>query len=131
MADDGLFFRGIAKVHPRTRVPVFAILLQGAVAVLIAVSGQYGEILSYVVSVDFIWFGLTGFALFVFRRREPAPVAFQAPWHPWSTGLFVAACWIVVAATVYTHLANSLVGFAILLAGLPAYAYWSRRKACA
>ena len=129
MADDGLFFRGIARVHPRTQVPVFAIMLQGAVATIIAVSGQFGAILSYVVSVDFIWFGLTGLALFIFRRREPGTVAFRAPWHPWSTGLFVAACWIVVAATVYTHLLNSLIGFGIVLAGLPAYAYWSRRRA--
>jgi APA family basic amino acid/polyamine antiporter len=128
MAEDGLFFKRIATVHPRTRVPVFAILLQGAVAMVIAVSGQFGEILSYVVSVDFIWFGLTGLALFIFRQREPAPAAFQAPWHPYSTGLFVAACWIVVAATIYTHLLNSLIGFGILLAGLPAYLYWSRRK---
>lgn len=129
MADDGLFFRAIAKVHPRTRVPVFAIMLQGLVAIVIAMSGQYGEILNYVVSVDFIWFGLTGLALFIFRRREPAPVAFAAPWHPWTTGLFVIACWLVVAATVYTHLLNSLIGFGIVLAGLPAYAFWSQRRA--
>jgi basic amino acid/polyamine antiporter, APA family len=128
MADDGLFFRGIAKVHPRTRVPVLAIVLQGAVAMLIAVSGQYGSILNYVVSVDFIWFGLTGLALFVFRRREPATVAFAAPGHPYTTGLFVLACWLVVAATIYNHLLNSLIGFAIVAAGLPAYAYWSRRR---
>ncbi|MFC3713071.1 APC family permease [Sphingoaurantiacus capsulatus] len=127
MAEDGLFFKSIAKVHPKTRVPVFAILLQGAVAMVIAMSGQFGAILSYVVSVDFIWFGLTGFALFIFRKREAAPAAFNAPWHPYSTGLFVAACWIVVAATIYTHLLNSLIGFGILLAGLPAYLYWSRR----
>ena len=92
-------------------------------------TGQFGAILSYVVSVDFIWFGLTGLALFIFRRRDPARPSFQAPWHPFSTGLFVAACWIVVAATVYTQMLNSLIGFAIVLAGLPAYAYWSRRSA--
>ena len=128
MADDGLFFRGIARVHPRTRVPVFAIMLQGVVAILIAVSGQYGSILNYVVSVDFIWFGLTGLALFIFRRREPAPAAFAAPGHPYTTGLFVAACWLVVAATIYNHTLNSLIGFGIVAAGLPAYAYWSRRR---
>ncbi|HYO99253.1 MAG TPA: amino acid permease, partial [Pyrinomonadaceae bacterium] len=60
MAEDGLFFRRIAEVSERTRVPVFAIALQGAVAIVIALSGRYGQILNYVVSVDFIWFGLTG-----------------------------------------------------------------------
>ena len=128
MADDGLFFRGIARVHPRTRVPVFAIILQGVVAILIAVSGQYGSILNYVVSVDFIWFGLTGLALFIFRRREPATAPFAAPGHPYTTGLFVAACWLVVGATVYNHPLNSMIGFGIVAAGLPAYLYWSRRR---
>jgi APA family basic amino acid/polyamine antiporter len=69
MAEDGLFFKSVAWLSPRTRVPVLAIALQGAVAVVIAVSGKYEQILNYVVSVDFIWFGLTAASLFVFRRR--------------------------------------------------------------
>ncbi|HEX3107931.1 MAG TPA: amino acid permease, partial [Thermoanaerobaculia bacterium] len=69
MAADGLFFRSVAKVHPTTRVPVVAIALQGVVAIVIALSGTYEQILSYVVSVDFIFFGLTGAALFLFRRN--------------------------------------------------------------
>lgn len=128
MAEDGLFFRGIARIHPKTRAPVFAIMLQGAAAMLIAVSGQYGDILSYVVSVDFIWFGLTGFALFVFRRREPGAAAFSVPGHPYTTGLYVLACWLVVASTIYTHPLNSAVGFLILLAGVPVCRFWSRRR---
>src|SRR5205085_9293083 len=80
MAEDGLFFRSVAQVNATTRVPVLAIALQGVAAAVIAVSGTFGQILSYVVSVDFIFFGLTGIALLVFRRREPDPaVAFTAP----------------------------------------------------
>ena len=128
MAEDGLFFRAVAKVSPRTRAPVAAILLQGAVACLIAASGAYGQILSYVVSVDFIFFGLTGAALIVFRRRAPRSEGFRAPLHPWSTLLFVAACWIIVAATVASHPVNSLIGFGILALGVPACLYWQRRQ---
>ena len=91
MAEDGLFFRKVAEVSEASRVPVVAILLQGAVAIAIALSGTYGQILSYVVSVDFIWFGLTGAALFVFRRRDRASPGFRAPGHPFTTGLFVVA----------------------------------------
>ena len=129
MAEDGLFFRTIARVSPKTQVPVFAILLQGAVAILIALSGTYGQILSYVVSVDFIWFGLTGAALFVFRRREPGGDGFRVPGHPAVTFLFVAACAIIVAATIYNHPLNSALGFLILLAGLPACLFWLWRRA--
>ncbi|MCA1556591.1 MAG: amino acid permease, partial [Acidobacteria bacterium] len=104
MAEDKLFFRRIAQVSRRTRVPVFAIALQGAVAIIIALSGKYGQILNYVVSVDFIWFGLTGLSLFIFRRRFPlndatSDATFRVPGHPFTTALFVAACWLIVLST--------------------------------
>ena len=76
--------------------------------------------MSYVVSVDFIFFGLTGAALFVFRRRDPGQaVAFKAPLHPLTTGLFVIACAVTVIATVWNNPTNSLIGYAILAAGSP------------
>ena len=129
MAEDGLFFRSVARVHPVSRVPIVAILLQCVAAGVIALSGTYGQILSYVVSVDFIFFGLTGAALFVFRRRDPGrKVFFEAPAHPLTTGLFVAACAIIVSATVWTSPVNSLIGYAILLAGVPACLYWQAKK---
>jgi APA family basic amino acid/polyamine antiporter len=132
MAEDGLFFRRVARVNERTRVPVFAIALQGAAAAVIALSGRYGQILNYVVSVDFIWFGLTGLALFIFRRRsngnDDGAAAFRVPGHPYTTALFVAACWLVVASTVYKYPANSAIGFLIVLAGVPAAYYWLKRQ---
>jgi APA family basic amino acid/polyamine antiporter len=134
MAEDGLFFRRVAEVSASTRVPVVAIILQGVAAAVIALSGTFGQILSYVVSVDFIFFGLTGAALFVFRNRDPhQQVAFKAPLHPFTTGLFVAACALTVVATVWNNTVNSLIGYAILLAGVPACLYWQRknRKAAA
>ncbi|HEV2818269.1 MAG TPA: amino acid permease [Allosphingosinicella sp.] len=127
MAEDRLFFPSVGEVNPRTQVPVVAILLQGVMAIVIALSGRYEQILSYVVSVDFIWFGLTGAALFVFRRRE-GPAWFEAPGHPITTFLFVAACALVVAATIYNNLANSAVGLLILLAGVPAFLYWRFKR---
>jgi APA family basic amino acid/polyamine antiporter len=69
MAADGLFFKSMAWLDPRTRVPVLAIALQGALAIVIALTGKYDQILNYVVSVDFIWFGLTAATIFVFRGR--------------------------------------------------------------
>ena len=132
MAEDGLFFRSVASVSARTRVPVVAIVLQGVVAAIIALSGSYGQILSYVVSVDFIFFGLTGAALFVFRRRDAGrSPGFSAPLHPFSTGLFVAACAVIVIATVANDLRNSLIGYAILAAGVPACLYWQRKNRAA
>ncbi len=125
MAEDGVFFRAIGRVHPVTHVPAQAIALQGAVAIAIALSGTYGQILSYVVATDFVFFGLTGLALFRLRRRGERG-AFRAPGHPFTTLLFVACCWLVVVATFAATPRDSAIGFAILLAGLPAYAWWRR-----
>jgi basic amino acid/polyamine antiporter, APA family len=129
MAEDGLFFRQVARVSATTRVPVVAIVLQGLAASVIALSGTFGQILSYVVSVDFIFFGLTGAALFVFRYRSPRQdVPYKVPGHPFTTAFFVIACWTVVVATVFNNPLNSLIGYAILAAGVPACLYWQRKN---
>src|SRR3954454_23540417 len=120
MANDKLFFNAVARVHPTTRVPIVAIALQGAAAIVIALSGTYEQILGYVVSSDFLFFGLTGLAVFRFRGRNAA--------HPIGTVIFVLACWLVVAGTVVAAPLNSAIGYAILLAGLPAYWFWSRKN---
>ena len=125
MAADGLFFRAVARIHPKTQVPVVAIALQGAVAIIITLWGTYEQILSYVVSVDFIFFGLTGLALFIFRRRLP-PAHFRTPAHPVSTAVFVLACWAVVATTIARAPVNSAIGLGIVAAGLVAYLVWRK-----
>jgi APA family basic amino acid/polyamine antiporter len=122
MAEDGLFFRAVARVSPRTHVPIIAIVLQSVWTMVIALSGRYEQILNYVVSMDFIFFGLTASTLFVFRRR-PESVR-KTPGHPWTTALFVAVCWLVVANTIYRYPGNTLIGMSILLAGVPVYFLW-------
>jgi len=131
MAEDRLFFPQFARVNARTHVPVFAILLQGAASVAIALTGTYGQILSYVVSVDFIFFALTGAALLVFRRRDRERASFEVPGHPWTTWFFITACAVTVAGTTWNNAANSAVGFLILLAGVPACLYWLRKREAA
>jgi basic amino acid/polyamine antiporter, APA family len=129
MAEDRVFFASVAKVHPKTRVPILAIALQGIVAIIIALSGTYEQILSYVVAVDFIFFGLTGLALFVFRKRIAESPGFRTPGHPVTTAIFTITCWLVVIGTFIRFPINSAIGLGILLAGLPAYAFWRRPSA--
>jgi APA family basic amino acid/polyamine antiporter len=129
MARDGLFFKSVGWLSPRTGVPVVAIVLQGVTATVIALSGRYEEILNYVISVDFISFGLTAASLFVFRRKIQTSTQklYLTPGHPYTTALFVLACAAIVITTVATFPANSAIGLIILLAGFPVYLYWSRR----
>jgi basic amino acid/polyamine antiporter, APA family len=130
MASDGVFFERVGRIHPRTRVPVFAIALQGAFAMLLTAWGQYRQILDYMIAVDFIFFGLTASCLFVFRRRDEgaASEGFRTPGHPWTTAIFVAGCWLFVANLVAQKPRDTLLGMAILLTGVPAYALWSARR---
>jgi len=128
MARDGLFFKSVGWLSPRSGVPVVAIVLQGLTATVIALSGRYEQILNYVISVDFISFGLTAASLFVFRRKSPGPSPglYMSPGHPYTTALFVLACAAIVITTIATFPANSVIGLLILLAGIPVYSYWSR-----
>jgi len=133
MAQDGLFFRTFARIHPATNVPVAAIALQGAMAILIALSGRYEQILNYVVSVDFIFYGLTATCIFIFRRRDArspggAGDGFRLRGHPFVTLFFIACCWLVVINSVYAEPLNSLIGLGLMLTGIPIYYFWKRRR---
>jgi APA family basic amino acid/polyamine antiporter len=132
MARDGLFFRSVATVTRRTHVPALAILLQSIWTIVVALSGRYDQILNYVVSMDFLFFGLTGLSLFVFRRREGktdgARRGYRTPGHPYTTTLFVLVSWLVVINTIYKYPRNSLLGMFVLLLGLPVYAFWAAKR---
>jgi APA family basic amino acid/polyamine antiporter len=131
MARDGLFFTSVGWLSPRTGAPVVAIVLQGVFATVIALSGRYEQILNYVTSVDFISFAFTAAAVFVFRRGDaagPPDGVFRTPGHPFTTAAFVLTCAGIVASTIAAYPANSAAGLLILLAGIPVYGYWRRRK---
>ena len=132
MARDGVFFRSVAYVDPRSRAPVVAIAVQGVWASVIAISGQYEQILNYVVALDAVFFGLTGAALLVFRRRDPRPAAgFRMPGHPWTTLVFIGSFWALALNTIARNPRSAGIGVLILFAGVPAYFFWKRRTAAA
>ncbi len=132
MAEDRVFFRAVAWIDPRTHVPVVAILLQGVWAIVIALTGTYAQVVNYVVAMDSLFFGLTAACLFVLRRRATdqgtSSIEFRVPGHPWTTLLFIAAEWIVVASTFAHDLERALIGLAIAVAGLPAYYLWRAKN---
>ncbi|MGI8889959.1 MAG: APC family permease [Chthoniobacterales bacterium] len=127
MAEDGVFFRAVGRVHARTRVPVVAIILQGVWAIVIALAGTYAQVVNYVVAMDCIFFGLTAVCLFVFRSRQSGPVPYRVPGHPWTTLLFIAAQWMIVASTFAHDPKRAFIGLAIALLGLPIYFLWRDR----
>lgn len=131
MAADGVFFASMAKVHPRTRTPIAALLGQAVWAVVLVFSGSYGQLLDYVVFADWVFFGATGAALFVYRARDArdgsAKRSTPRYGHPITTVLFLAAAAYVIAGSVMSNPANALKGGVLLALGVPAYAWWRRR----
>jgi APA family basic amino acid/polyamine antiporter len=121
MAQDGVFFKQFAWLHPKTRVPIYSLALQCVVTAIITLSGRYDQILSYVVSMDFFFMAVCGIALLIFRRRDGADL------KPWLTLGFVVVSFAVVADSFYGSPRETAIGFAILLSGIPVYALWTRR----
>jgi len=123
MAADGLFFKSVGWISPKTGAPVVAIVLQGILATIIALTGKYEQILNYDISVDFISFAFTAGAIFIFRRRVMEP-GYRHPGHPYTTGAFILACVAIVGSTVLAAPVTSVIGFGILLTGVPVYLCW-------
>jgi len=129
MARDGLFFRGVARVHPRHRTPVAALLLHGLVAGVLTLTGTYSDLLTMTAFSSLLFNVLTVLGLFVLRRRRPDLVRPYRVWgYPVVPLLFVA---VALFFLVYTPVAEPrYTGFGLLLtvAGVPAYLYWRRHR---
>lgn len=132
MAADGLFFPAFARLHPKYRTPTAAIIVQGAWAILLLLTGKYGQLLDYVVFCDWIFFGAAVVALFVIRRRDEAagvadpPGAFRVPGWPVTPALFVAAAVYVVVGSITSNPTNAALGCGILALGVPVFLYWKK-----
>jgi APA family basic amino acid/polyamine antiporter len=125
MAADGLFFRSLARLSPRFQAPTAAILLQGALAALFALTSAYDRLLSYAVFADWIFFALSGVALLVFRRKLPgAPRPVPVPGYPWVPILFSLAGAGIVFNIFFTDTRNALMGTVIIALGVPVFLLW-------
>ncbi len=132
MARDGAFLAGVARLHPRFGTPSAAITIQTAWAVILVLTGTYAQLVDYVVFADWIFFGLAGAALFVFRRTHPVAARpermFRTPLHPLVPGLFIVVSVAIVISVVRSNPAGSAIGAALLFTGIPVFLLWSRRR---
>ena len=127
MARDGMFFSGLARVSPRTQVPVRALLVQGAWSVILVLSGSFDVLTDYAVFSVLIFVALGTASVFILRRQVPAA---ERPYRMWGYPLVPIAFllvtgWLLIN-TLLTTPGRALTGLALMALGLPFYWYWSR-----
>lgn len=119
MAADGTFFRQLGYVNPRTRVPTIAIIVEGAIAAIIALSGTFDQIVNWTVAPEWFFVILAAGAVFVFRKRDgdrmKSPV--RVPLHPWSTLLLMAVLAAIFIAELLQYPLDTLYGTLVIIAG--------------
>ncbi len=127
MSQDGLFFKALGKISPRTHVPVVAILVQGVWASVLALSGSFDQLTDYVVFASWIFYALVTSSLFLFRVRRPELVrSYKAPGYPWLPGIFLLCSLLLLGNTLFTATKESLIGLSFILVGIPAYGLFKR-----
>jgi APA family basic amino acid/polyamine antiporter len=130
MAQEGVFFPALARIHPGYRTPSACILAQGLWAALLTFSGSYEQLYTYVTFAVVLFHGATGAAVFVLRRTQPQAERPYRVWgYPWVPWLFILSSALLVLNTLFEKPVESLIGLALVLVGLPAYAWWRRHPA--
>jgi basic amino acid/polyamine antiporter, APA family len=127
MARDGLFFRSLVRLSPRSNVPIRAILAQAAWASVLALSGSYDTLTDSVIFASWLFYGLVTASLFVFRKTMPdAARPYRAFAYPLVPMVFLCVTAALLINTFVAAPRQAILGVALLTAGLPFYWYWSR-----
>lgn len=127
MAQDGVFFQSMAKIHPKWRTPAFGLIGLGIWAALLALSGRYDQLYTYVIYGMVLSYTLTVLGLFLLRWRRPdLPRPYRCTGYPWLPAIYVliGAAWTL--NTIITRPKEALAGTIIVLIGVPGYLYWKR-----
>ena len=129
MARDRLFFQNLARLSPKTHVPIGALILQGIWAGILALSGSFDTLTDYVIFGSWIFYGLVTASVFIFRRRMPhAERPYRAWGYPVVPILFLLVTGWLLINTLLTTPKQALVGLGLILLGLPVYWYWARHN---
>ncbi|HEX7294787.1 MAG TPA: amino acid permease [Pyrinomonadaceae bacterium] len=129
MARDGLFFEKLAKVHPKLQTPMFAIIAGAVWSAVLAATGTFDQLLTYVVFVGWIFYALAAASVIVYRKREPETVRpYRVPGYPVTPLLFIVAAVALVLNTIVTQPTRAAIGLGMVMLGAPAYLIWNSKR---
>jgi len=131
VARDGYFFRSLATVHPRFHTPSTSIVVQAVLAVsLLLVGGNFRQLFSLAIFAEWLFYMIAASTIFVFRRREPNASRPYRVWgYPLVPILFVIASAVLLYYTFTNNLRNSLLGTLVIIAGIPVFYLFARKRA--
>jgi basic amino acid/polyamine antiporter, APA family len=125
MAQDGVFFKRMAEIHPKWRTPAFSLIGQGIWAAALTLSGRYDQLYTYVIYGMVLSYTLTVIALFWLRWKRPdIPRPYRCTGYPWLPAIYVLIGGAWTLNTIITRPTEAFWGTAIVLVGIPGYLYW-------
>lgn len=125
MAKDGLFFVSLSRIHPRFGTPALAICAAAIWSAVLAASGTYEQLLTYVVFIGWIFYALAAASIFIYRKRSPDLVRpYRVPGYPITPAVFIVAALALVANTIATQPLRTAIGLGIVFLGAPVYLLW-------
>lgn len=127
MAKDGLFFRSVAKVHPRYHTPVVSLMVQMLWTCALCLSGSYGQLLDYIIFAVLVFYILTIAGLFVLRRTRPdAERPYKAFGYPVLPAIYILMAVYIDLVLLRYKPQYTWPGLIIVLIGIPVYFVWTR-----
>jgi basic amino acid/polyamine antiporter, APA family len=130
VARDGYLFKAMGEVHPKFHTPALALVIQGAVAiVLVLVGGAFRELFSLAIFAEWLFYVVAASTIFVFRWREPeVNRPYRTMGYPFVPALFIGTAAVLLYYTFMSNLKDSIAGLVVILLGVPVFFWFARRR---
>lgn len=129
MAEDGVFFKNAAQIHPVTNTPNNALWIQCVWACLLVLSGSFDQLTDMLIFAAFFFYGATAAGVFILRVREPNAERPYKVWgYPFVPAIFVVFCATLIVITCFTNPREAGIGMVLMLTGVPFYLYWNKSQ---
>ncbi len=130
VARDGYLFKALGEVHPKFHTPALALVIQGAVAiVLVLIGGAFRELFSLAIFAEWLFYVVAASTIFVFRKREPdVKRPYKTLGYPLVPTLFIGTAAVLLYYTFASNLRDSIAGLVVILLGVPVYFWFARQK---